>query len=50
MATSPVLNDEFPPEFEVDWDGPEDVQLPLNWPLWYRSMIVGFASFSTWVV
>jgi hypothetical protein len=37
------------PSFEVDFsaDDPDD---PRNWPLWYRGMIIGVVSFSTWVV
>jgi hypothetical protein len=26
---------------EVDWEGPEDVHNPRNWPVWQRGMIVG---------
>ena len=37
------------PDFEVDFtaDDPDD---PRNWPLWYRSIVIGCVSFSTWVV
>lgn len=37
-------------EFEVDWDGSRDPAIPVNWSLWYKIMVIGFASFSTWVV
>ena len=26
---------------EVNWDGPDDVQNPQNWPVWRRTVIVG---------
>lgn len=37
------------PEFEVDFtdNDPED---PKNWPLWYRGMVIGVVSYSTWCV
>ena len=37
---------------EVDWEGPEDVHNPRNWPTWRRGMIVGIVTsivFSTYV-
>ncbi|KAG0647389.1 Major facilitator superfamily multidrug transporter mdrA [Hyphodiscus hymeniophilus] len=36
-------------EFEVDFsaDDPDD---PRNWPLWYRSVVIGWVSFATWAV
>jgi len=37
-------------DFEIDWDGPGDSSIPVNWALWYRAMVIAFASFSTWVV
>lgn len=37
------------PNFEVDFT-PDDPDDPRNWPLWYRGMVIGFVSFSTWVV
>lgn len=38
------------PEFEVDWDDEHDPMNPLNWPLWYKGLTLGFVSWSTWVV
>lgn len=37
------------PSFEVDFtaDDPED---PRNWPLWYRGLLIGAVSYSTWTV
>jgi len=37
------------PDFEVDWD-PDDKQNPRAWPVWYRGMVLGFMSFSTWTI
>lgn len=44
-----TTNASRPSSFEVDFtaDDPED---PRNWPLWYRGMILGFVSYSTWTV
>ncbi|CZS98059.1 probable benomyl/methotrexate resistance protein [Rhynchosporium agropyri] len=37
------------PSFEVDFtEG--DTDNPLNWPLWYRSLVIGAVSYSTWTV
>ncbi|KAH9212949.1 major facilitator superfamily domain-containing protein [Leptodontidium sp. 2 PMI_412] len=37
------------PSFEVDFaEGDKDN--PLNWPLWYRSIVTGAVSYSTWTV
>jgi hypothetical protein len=48
-GTSIVTTGSRLPSFEVDFtaDDPDD---PRNWPLWYRGMIIGFVSFSTWTV
>lgn len=37
------------PDFEIDF-GPDDPDDPRNWPLWYRSVVIGTVSFATWVV
>jgi hypothetical protein len=37
------------PDFEVDF-APDDPDDPKNWPLWYRSIVIGCVSFATWVV
>lgn len=37
------------PSFEVDF-GPDDPDHPLNWPLWYRGLVIGIVSYSTWTV
>ncbi|KAF7596711.1 hypothetical protein BBP40_000139 [Aspergillus hancockii] len=37
------------PEFEVDWER-DDVDNPLNWPLWYKAFVVWSVSFSTTIV
>lgn len=34
------------PAFEIDWE-PNDPENPKNWPVLYRSFIVGTVSFST---
>lgn len=34
------------PSFEISWE-PEDPDNPQNWPVLYRSFIVGTVSFST---
>ena len=38
------------PAFEVDWDGPDDPDNPLNWSLGYKSMVIAVLSYSTTVV
>jgi hypothetical protein len=37
------------PSFEVDFavGDPED---PRNWPLWYKGVVIGVVSFSTWTI
>ncbi|KAL9109692.1 MAG: hypothetical protein Q9227_005730 [Pyrenula ochraceoflavens] len=37
------------PSFEVDWEE-DDKENPLNWPMWYKGVVIGFISFSTWTV
>ncbi|KAF2234076.1 MFS multidrug transporter [Viridothelium virens] len=37
------------PAFEVDWDGPDDPENPLNWSLGYKSMVVAMMSYCTLV-
>jgi hypothetical protein len=37
------------PGFEVDWDDDEDVQNPVNWPTWYKGVVLLCLSWSTWV-
>lgn len=49
-ATSGATAGTRPPEFEVDWDGKDDPMNPINWPLWYKGVTVGFISWGTWVV
>lgn len=36
-----------PSSFEVDFE-PDDPDDPHNWPVWYRAMLLGFVSYSTW--
>ena len=50
QATSIQTTEIFHPGFEVDWDGDDDQLNPRNWPLWYRSLIIGAVSYSTWSV
>ena len=38
------------PDFEVDWDDGSDQLNPMNWPVWYKGMSIGFISWSTWCV
>ena len=35
--------------FEVDWDGPDDPDNPLNWSLGYKSVVIATMSYSTTV-
>lgn len=49
-ATSVCTNETHQAEFEVDWDGKDDPTNPLNWPIWYKGVAIGFISWSTWVV
>ncbi len=37
------------PSFEVDFAA-DDPDNPLNWPLWYRGIVIGAVSYSTWTV
>lgn len=37
------------PDFEVDF-APDDPGNPRNWPMWYRGMVIGAVSYSTWTV
>jgi hypothetical protein len=37
------------PEFEVDFKD-NDLDDPKNWPLWYRGIVIGVVSYSTWCV
>lgn len=39
-----------PPEYEVTFDSPVDVQDPRQWPFWYRMWTIFCVSYSTWVV
>lgn len=48
-GTSLATNSSRLPSFEVDFTS-EDPDDPRNWPLWYRSMVIGFVSYSTWTV
>ncbi|KAJ9213580.1 hypothetical protein DTO166G4_4830 [Paecilomyces variotii] len=38
------------PNFEVDWEDEDDPANPRNWSLAYRSMMVGFLSWNTFIV
>ena len=29
-----------PLEYDVDFDGPEDKANPMNWPLWYKWVLI----------
>jgi len=51
-ATSVGTTGTNDPSFEVDWDdddGPDKMN-PINWPIWYKGMTIGFISWSTFVV
>lgn len=39
----------YDPQFEIDWEV-NDSRNPLNWPTWYKGIVIGFVSWSTWVV
>lgn len=49
-VSSVGTNGTHQPDFEVDWDGEDDPMNPLNWPIWYKGVTIGFISWSTWVV
>lgn len=38
------------PRYEVDWEGDDDPNNPLNWSNWYKAFIIFTLSFSTLVV
>lgn len=38
------------PRYEVDWEGDDDPDNPLNWSMWSKSFITFTLSFSTLVV
>ena len=38
------------PQYEVDWDGPDDPTNPKNWTLRYKSMGLLFLSWNTLIV
>jgi hypothetical protein len=48
-GVSIATNGSRPADFEVDFtsDDPDD---PKNWPLWKKSITIGFVSFATWTV
>ncbi|KAL9624553.1 MAG: hypothetical protein Q9160_001217 [Pyrenula sp. 1 TL-2023] len=46
IVTAP---NEVDPDFEVDWET-DDPENPQNWPTWYKGVVVGFTSWSTWSV
>lgn len=48
-TTSILTSGSRPPDFEIDFDE-DDPENPRNWPLWYRSCVIGIISFSTWAV
>lgn len=48
-ATSIGTTGSRPPDFEVDFE-PNDPDNPRNWPLWYRGLTIGIASYATWTV
>src|SRR5436190_18137720 len=50
QATSIKTTATMDPRFEVDWDDDNDQLNPRNWPLWYRGLIIGAVSYSTWSV
>ncbi|MCJ1285099.1 hypothetical protein MMC26_004437 [Xylographa opegraphella] len=48
-ATSIRTTGTTDPDFEVDWEQ-DDPENPRNWPIWYKGVVLGFISWSTWVV
>ena len=49
-ATSVNTTATHDPDFEVDWDDDNDQSNPINWPVWFKGMSIGFVSWSTWCV
>ena len=47
-ATSIRTTGTTDPDFEVDWEQ-DDPENPRNWPVWYKGVVIGFISWSTWV-
>ena len=47
-ATSIRTTGTTDPDFEVDWEQ-DDPENPRNWPVWYKGIVLGFISWSTWV-
>ena len=35
------------PDYEVDWDNDKDPQNPLNWPVWYKALVIAAISWGT---
>ena len=47
IATSIGTTGTTDPNYEVDWEE-DDSENPRNWPLWYKGIVIGFISWSTW--
>lgn len=50
QATSTGTTGTNNPAFEVDWDDEPDPLNPNDWPRWYKGVVIGVVSWSTWVV
>lgn len=49
-VTTIATNATSDPNYEVDWDGPDDDENPRNWTLGYKAMTITFLSWNTLIV
>ena len=49
-VTTIATNATADPDYEVDWDGDEDLENPKNWSLGYKAMGILFLSWNTLIV
>ena len=42
-----TANTVIQPDFEVDWENDRDPQNPLNWPVWYKALVIAAISWGT---
>ncbi|MCJ1331935.1 hypothetical protein MMC10_008627 [Thelotrema lepadinum] len=47
---SPTFSMTLDPNFEVDWEGDDDPDNPLNWSTWYKGLVIATLSWATLVV
>ena len=46
---SPTFSMTLDPNFEVDWEGDDDPDNPLNWSTWYKGLVIATLSWATLV-